>query len=227
MSPSFRWYGPELHFDRLELRSKDDQRVLARAAGGRVAADIWQLYQQRQIARRADRTRLAEHRDRAARARPASRWHRRSVLGGDNSSLETLTLNDLPAGKLAIRRGRGHDAELEFRVAAARIAGRQCGRAARRADLSRSVSARSLPPALGGTLSFHGTARGRGAICRCWIGASLASARGMSFPGWRVLLPEYLSRLDAGSGEFEVAGARREAAMLARADLDFARARTW
>ena len=43
VSPAFRWYGPELYFDRLELRSKDDQRVLARAAGGRVAADIWQL----------------------------------------------------------------------------------------------------------------------------------------------------------------------------------------
>src|ERR1700744_3000837 len=43
VSPSFRWYGPELHFDRLELRSKDDARVLAHAAGGRVAADIWQL----------------------------------------------------------------------------------------------------------------------------------------------------------------------------------------
>src|SRR5450755_2734195 len=43
VSPSFRWYGPELHFERLEPRSKDDRRVLARAAGGRVAADIWQL----------------------------------------------------------------------------------------------------------------------------------------------------------------------------------------
>src|SRR6266481_9841102 len=43
VSPSFRWYGPELHFERLELHSKDGARVLARAAGGRVAADIWQL----------------------------------------------------------------------------------------------------------------------------------------------------------------------------------------
>src|SRR5882757_1431971 len=39
VSPAFRWYGPELYFDRLELRSKDDRRVLARAAGGRVAAE--------------------------------------------------------------------------------------------------------------------------------------------------------------------------------------------
>src|ERR1700690_108488 len=43
VSPAFRWYGPELYFDRLELRSKDDQRVLARAEGGRVGADLWQL----------------------------------------------------------------------------------------------------------------------------------------------------------------------------------------
>src|SRR5258707_7928614 len=43
VSPAFRWYGPELYFDRLELRSKDDQRVLARAAGGRVAAEVWEL----------------------------------------------------------------------------------------------------------------------------------------------------------------------------------------
>src|SRR6202046_2581482 len=44
VSPAFRWYGPELYFDRLELRSKDDQRVLARAAGGRIGADLWQLF---------------------------------------------------------------------------------------------------------------------------------------------------------------------------------------
>jgi uncharacterized protein YhdP len=43
VSPAIRWYGPELYFERLELRSKDDRRVLARAAGGRVGADIWQF----------------------------------------------------------------------------------------------------------------------------------------------------------------------------------------
>jgi uncharacterized protein YhdP len=37
VSPALRWYGPELTFRRLELRSRDDRRVLARAAGGRVA----------------------------------------------------------------------------------------------------------------------------------------------------------------------------------------------
>ncbi len=37
VEPKLRWYGPELYLDHLELRSKDDQRVLARAAGGSVA----------------------------------------------------------------------------------------------------------------------------------------------------------------------------------------------
>src|SRR5271163_194344 len=45
VSPAFRWYGPELYFDRLELRSRDDQRVLAHAAGGRIGVDVWQLLQ--------------------------------------------------------------------------------------------------------------------------------------------------------------------------------------
>ena len=36
ISPAFRWYGPELYLIRPELRSHDDSRVLARAAGGRV-----------------------------------------------------------------------------------------------------------------------------------------------------------------------------------------------
>ena len=45
VSPAFRWYGPELYFDGLELRSSDGRRVLARAGGGRIGADIWQLLQ--------------------------------------------------------------------------------------------------------------------------------------------------------------------------------------
>ena len=38
VSPAFRWYGPELYFDELELRSSDGRRVLARAGGGRIGA---------------------------------------------------------------------------------------------------------------------------------------------------------------------------------------------
>src|SRR5277367_4163892 len=102
VSPSFRWYGPELHFKQLELRSKDDRRVLARAAGGRVAADIWQLISSGKLL--AGRIELDTPNIVIARLGPTSFALASEIkLGGDNSSLETLTLDDLPAGKLAIR----------------------------------------------------------------------------------------------------------------------------
>src|SRR5580692_8218521 len=102
VSPSFRWYGPELHFDQLELRSKDDRRVLARAAGGRVAADIWQLISSGKLL--AGRIELDTPTIVIARLGPTSFALASEIkLGGDNSSLESLTLDDLPAGKLVIR----------------------------------------------------------------------------------------------------------------------------
>src|SRR5258707_337208 len=102
VSPAFRWYGPELYFDQLELRSKDDQRVLARAAGGRVAADVWQLIRSGKLL--AGRIEVDSPAIAVARLGP----HRFAVaseieLGGEDSTLGTLTLYDLPAGKLAIR----------------------------------------------------------------------------------------------------------------------------
>jgi uncharacterized protein YhdP len=102
VSPSFRWYGPELHFERLELRSKDDRRILARAAGGRVAADIWQLISSGKLL--AGRIELDSPSITITRLGPTSFALASEIkLGSNESSLETLTLDDLPAGKLAIR----------------------------------------------------------------------------------------------------------------------------
>src|SRR5271168_3928326 len=102
VSPSFRWYGPELHFERLELRSKDDRRVLARAAGGRVAADIWQLIRSGKLL--AGRIELDSPNIVITRLGPTSFALASEIkLGGNDSSLESLTLDDLPAGKVAIR----------------------------------------------------------------------------------------------------------------------------
>src|ERR1700688_4967647 len=95
VSPSFRWYGPELHFERLELRSKDGQRVLARAAGGRVAADVWQLLSTGKLL--AGRIELDSPAIVIARLGSTSFALASEIkLGGDNASLETLTLDDLP-----------------------------------------------------------------------------------------------------------------------------------
>ena len=60
---------------------------------------------QRQVVCRAHRARLAEHRHLARSARTPSRSLRRSYWAVRTPSSAHLTLNDLPAGKLAIRDG--------------------------------------------------------------------------------------------------------------------------
>src|SRR5580658_1956190 len=105
VSPAFRWYGPELYFDRLELRSKDDRRVLGRAAGGRIGADIWQLLQNGKLF--ALRVELDSPDIAVSRLGP-SRFAIASEIalgGADEGSFAGLTLNDLPAGTLVIHRG--------------------------------------------------------------------------------------------------------------------------
>jgi uncharacterized protein (TIGR02099 family) len=215
--PAFRWYGPELYFDQLELRSADDHRVLARAAGGRIGADVWQLLQNGKLfALRVelDAPTIAIERLGPSRFALASEI----VWGGDPGSLSRLVLNDLPAGTLVIRHGvvvlqnwnealprlELHDVDFD----ATRVAHL----------LAASLSAQ-LPAQLGGRLSVSGTARGAERIVDLRWNA-LASASGMHFPGWRDLLPEYLTRLDAGSGAFQslVSG---HGADVERAQLEF------
>jgi uncharacterized protein (TIGR02099 family) len=218
VSPSFRWYGPELHFDRLELRSKDDRRVLARAAGGRVGADIWQLMSSGKLL--AGRIELDSPNIVIARLGPTSFALASEIkLGGDNASLQTLTLDDLPAGKLAIR--HAVVTMQNWNSALPQLTLQDVNLDVRRGDAGLSVVFQGrLPPALGGVLYVSGNARGLGRLqSLSWSG--LARASEVSFPGWRSLLPEYLSRLDAGSGAFELA-ANGADGMLARADLDFA-----
>ena len=218
VSPSFRWYGPELHFDQLELRSKDDRRVLARAAGGRVAADIWQLISSGKLL--AGRIELDAPNITIARLGPTSFALASEIkLGGDNSSLETLTLDDLPAGKLAIR--RAVVTMQDWNSALPLLELQDVNVDIRRDDQGLSVvAAARLPPTLGGSLNISGNLHGRGDFdLLSW--SAVVRARDISFPGWRLLLPEYLSRLDAGSGAFEMA-ARGKGPVLARADLDFA-----
>ena len=217
VSPSFRWYGPELHFERMELRSKDDARVLARAGGGRVAADIWQLISSGKLL--AGRIELDSPTIVIARLGPTSFALASEIkLGGNDSSLETLTLDDLPAGKLAIR--HAVVTMQNWNSALPRMTLQNVNLDVRRgeAGLALSFNAR-LPPALGGTLSIAGNARGRSDLPDLTWEVSLG-AKDISFPGWRLLLPEYLSRLDAGSGAFALS-ARGTGRNLERADLDF------
>jgi len=217
VSPAFRWYGPELYFSRLELRSQDDKRVLAHAAGGRIGMDVWQLLQNGKLFAlriELDAPDLVIDRLGPARFALASEL----VIGGENSNLSTLKLNDLPAGTLVIR--RGFVTLQHWNSAMPRLDLRAVDLELTRVSrfLSASLSAQ-LPQELGGRLSFSGTVRGAGeAPTLEWN--VLAASNGMSFPGWRELLPEYLTRLDAGSGGFRVL-LRGRGAVLADADLDF------
>jgi uncharacterized protein (TIGR02099 family) len=217
VSPAFRWYGPELYFDRLELRSKDDQRVLARAAGGRVAADIWQLIRSGKLLAgriEVDSPAIAVTRLGEQRFAVASEIE----LGGENSSSGTLTLNDLPAGRVVIRHAvltmQNWNAALPQLIL--QDVDLDVRRDAR--DLALDFSA-LLPGVLGGTVTFKAGARGDGNLqTLAWH--VLARVRDISFPGWHRLLPEILSNLDSGIGAFEVA-ALGTGAVLSRADVDF------
>ena len=217
VSPSFRWYGPELHFDRLELRSKDDKRVLARAAGARIAADIWQLMSSGKLL--AGRIELDSPNIVITRLGPASFALASEIkLGGGDPSLDTLTLNDLPAGKLAIR--HAVITLQNWNSALPQLALRNANLDVERGESGLSLRLNAqLPTTLGGTLNARGSARGRGDLQMLDWNA-LVQARDISFPGWRLLLPDYLKRLEAGSGTFDLT-ARGVGSVLTSADLDF------
>jgi uncharacterized protein (TIGR02099 family) len=218
VSPSFRWYGPELHFEQMELRSKDGRRVLARAAGGRVAADVWQLISSGKLL--AGRIELDSPNIVIARLGPTSFALASEIkLGGnDSSALETLTLDDLPAGKLAIRHATV--TMQNWNSALPRLTLQDVNLDVRRGQAALALEfAAHLPPALGGTLDIAGSARGRSDLQTLNWNVSLGS-RDISFAGWRLLLPEYLSRLDAGTGAF-VLSAHGAGRILTRADLSF------
>ena len=217
VSPAFRWYGPELYFEHLELRSKDDQRVLARAAGGRVAADIWQLIRSGKLL--AGRIEVDAPNIPVVRLGPTRFAVASEIeLGGEDSSMGSLRLTDLPAGRLVIRHAvlsmENWNTQLpQLTLQGVNIDVRRDAR-----ELALAFSAQ-LPPALGGSVSFQGHARGSGEVqTLAWD--ALAKARDISFPGWHEFLPEHLGNLSSGTGAFDIA-ALGQGATLSRADVDF------
>ncbi len=144
----------------MELRSKDDTRVLARASGGRVAADIWQLISTGKLL--AGRIELESPNIVIARLGPTSFALASEIkLGGDDASVANLSLDDLPAGKLAIRHAvvtmQNWNADLPA------LALRDVNLDVRRDERSIAFAlAANLPPALGGVLNASGRAIGAG-----------------------------------------------------------------
>jgi uncharacterized protein (TIGR02099 family) len=216
VSPALRWYGPELYFDQMELRSKDGRNVLARAAGGRIGADLWQLVQSGKLF--AGRIELDSPDMSITRLGPGTFALASDIdLGGGDSSHRTLTLDDFPAGTLAIRRGRV--VVQDWNAALPRLELRDVNLDLRRGNgvATLAVNA-SLPPVLGGDVSVNGTARGFGSLNTLdWTLRS--HTRNLALSGWRELLPQYLTKLEGGTGGFDVA-AHGRGAELSRADLD-------
>jgi uncharacterized protein (TIGR02099 family) len=217
VSPAFRWYGPELYFDHLELRSKDDQRVLARAAGGRVAADIWQLIRSGKLL--AGRIEVDSPNISVVRLGPTRFAVASEIeLGGEDSSVGSLRLSDLPAGRLVIRHAVLSMENWNTQLPQLTLQGVDIDVRRDARELALAFRAQ-LPAALGGSVSFEGHARGSGGVqTLAWD--ALAKARDISFPGWHEFLPEHLGNLSSGTGAFDIAALGR-GATLSRADVDF------
>ena len=217
VSPTLRWYGPELLFDQLELRSRDDRRVLARAASGRIGTDIRQFLRSGKVF--AGRIELVSPDLAIVRLGP-DRFALAAEIAitGSNSANEPLTLDDIPAGTLEIRAGRvalqNWNAELpQLLLERVNLVLHRDAN-----SIGLQLDAR-LPQVLGATLIASGTAHGLGNAGTLDWSADVQT-REISFAGWRQLLPEYLGNLHAGEGDFKLS-ANGHGADIARAQLDF------
>jgi uncharacterized protein (TIGR02099 family) len=200
VQPTLRWYGPELYFENLELRSKDDRRVLARAEGGRVAADIWRLVVNQKLL--AGRIQLDGPDIAIVRLGPNAFALASEIELRQDPRAAALTLDDLPDGEFEIRHGRVTVQNWNAALPQLPLSGVDLQLRRDTDDLEVKFAAH-LPPELGGVLNVVGEARGlTDSKAANWNGD--ARARDISFAGWRRLLPDYLGTLDAGTGAFDL-----------------------
>ncbi len=200
VTPTLRWYGPELYFQQLELRSNDDQRVLAHAKGGRLAFDFWQLLRSGKLL--AGRIQLDAPNITIVRMGPSSFALAAEIeLNQDNAPILYLNLDDFPAGRLDIR--GGHIALRQWNSALPRLLFEDVNIVLKRESSTRFAASAKLPSVLGGTLNLTGWAHGSGDI-KLLDWALYSKASDIAFSGWRQLLPEYLDALESGNGAFEL-----------------------
>ena len=221
VSPALRWYGPELSFRDLELRAADDRQVLARAVRGRIGIDFWRvLASGHWFTPRID---LDSPTIVIARTGPTRFSLTTGIALHDaRTTAAAFHPSDLPPGILSIRDGRltvtGWNRRLPRLVLdhVDLLARRDAGAVQLRLDAR-------LPAELGGELHFDGRAAGLDESDAPRWHATLAT-RGVSFAGWRRLLPDTLGHLRSGSGAFRLyaSGAGRD---LSNAKFDFSATR--
>lgn len=201
--PNLRWYGPELYFDTLELRSKDDLTTVAVARGGSVAVDVWQLIRSARL--QAGRIRLEAPRLQVTRIGP-NRFRIATGLefGPSGGSLRD-TLRDLPRGRVVVR--NADVTLLQWNATLPTLRFRELDidlqRSGDRVDLDLSVA---MPPQLNGSVRVRLAASqfdARDGLL--WsIGVR---ARDVSLPGWHQFLPEYSNTLTAGVARIDLTAA--------------------
>jgi uncharacterized protein (TIGR02099 family) len=217
VSPTLRWYGPELLFDQLELRSRDDRRVLARAASGRIGADLRQFLRSGNLF--AGRIELVGPDLTIVRLGPDSFALAAEIeLNQPAAANEAITLDDLPAGTFEIRAGRL--ALQNWNPSMPQLLLEKVNLVMQRDSSVIAISLdATLPKVLGGDLRANGSARGlANSSTLVWSGNM--RAHDISFAGWRQFMPEYLTNLSAGEGDFTLSATGR-GADVARAQLDF------
>ena len=205
VSPSLRWYGPELHFEDLELRSADDQRRIARARAGSVALDVWRLIANARLL--AGRVRLDSPELVVTRLGPARFSIGEGLEFGQGHGDLRASLRSLPAGHLEIR--DAHLVLLDWNDASPRLEfsglDLEVGRAG---DRIATEAALRMPRQLSGVLRLKFTVADFGGVDPVRWSASLR-ARDVSLPGWHDLLPGFSNAVQSGTARIDLSAAGR------------------
>lgn len=216
VTPALRWYGPELEFSALELRSGDDLRSIAVARRGSVAIDVWSLIANARLL--AGRLRLDEPRIAITRLGP-----RRFSIGeglefGSGQQDLREVLGRLPHGRLDIRRASVQllkwnpaSPDLQFDDVDLEMA-----RSGDHVDLGLAMR---MPAQLRGAIRLQIGVVDSGDRNPLDWKASLV-ARDVSLPGWHDLLPDLSNSVQSGLAHVDLAASGSGSAKL-RARLDF------
>lgn len=191
-----RWYGPELAFADVTVRSHDRAHVLATARGGSVAFDIWNSLRSRRLTAgrfTLDVPRLGLIRTRDGKLR----------IVGQAEITKPFDIDDIPIGKLVVR-----NAIVDFRDEATgrgpwSLSGASFTLERLPQWLKLQGEAR-LPAALGESVKF--SARATGDLASSSQVASTLTFEGdaLDLTGWGELLPDRWTAPESGRGSLRV-----------------------
>jgi uncharacterized protein (TIGR02099 family) len=217
LDAQLRWDGPELYFDRIELRSKDDAKVLVAARSASVGVDLWGIIRNGNLL--TARVRIDSPQIDVVRKGPRSFLLASQIeLFPQVNPASHLNLNALPGGYLHIRNAdiTLHDWNPDLttlRLAAANIT------VERRGDALDLDLRTAMPDPLAGKLRVAVQAHELGDE-RTTRWEAHVYARDFSLPGWHRLLPDFSNAVAAGVASFDLLADGR-GSELALANLDF------